>query len=58
MKDCEVCNLPISEERLQLQPRAVTCKPACTRDNRLEKGRRRAKRQWERRKETRNKEAR
>lgn len=58
MKACEVCNLPISAERLQMQPRVVTCStPACARENRLEKGRRRAKRQWERRKENRNTEA-
>ena len=52
---CNVCAQAISMERLQLQPRAITCSPGCTRENQLAKGRLRAKRQYERR--TREKEA-
>ena len=52
---CTICDRPISEERLQMQPLVITCSPGCTRENKLAKGRLRAKRQYERR--TREKEA-
>lgn len=46
-KVCEVCGLPISPERLQMQPRVITCSPACARENQLRKGRVRAKRHYQ-----------
>ena len=54
---CTICNRPISEDRLQMLPRVITCSPGCTRENKLAKGRLRAKRQHERRTKAKETEA-
>ena len=45
---CKVCGGPISDERRQLQPRVVTCSPACAAEHGAELRRRAAGRQRER----------
>ena len=51
MKICEVCNSPIGLERLQMQPRVITCSPACTTERKLAMGRARAQRHYQKRKQ-------
>ena len=38
MKICTVCNSTIGLERLQMQPRVITCSPACTIERKLAMG--------------------